>query len=151
VVNGLALTCKLPVWHSWQGPETTTNAYGKCCKPAHTVHVVNYFNFYFNNDLLFIFDQARESTRSDFATIVSYMWIVLITIISIPNGSPPNHSQNDRHPPGRRLNGKEANSFRAVICKAQRNVKRDIFMLLVFTDFFIDKLPYVVQHESGEI
>jgi hypothetical protein len=45
VANGLALTCKFLVWHSWEGPETTTGAYGNCCKPAHTVHVVNHFNF----------------------------------------------------------------------------------------------------------
>jgi hypothetical protein len=43
-VNGLALTCKFLVWHSWDGPETATGAYGIWCKPAHTVHVVNNFN-----------------------------------------------------------------------------------------------------------
>jgi hypothetical protein len=48
VANGLALTCKFHVWHSWEGPETATGAYGTCCKPAHTVHVVNNFNFNFN-------------------------------------------------------------------------------------------------------
>jgi hypothetical protein len=48
VVNGLALTCKFHVWHCWEGPETTTGAYGNWCKPAHTVHVVNNFNFNFN-------------------------------------------------------------------------------------------------------
>jgi hypothetical protein len=41
VVNGLALTCKFHLWHSWEGPNTTTGAYGIWCKPAHTVHVVN--------------------------------------------------------------------------------------------------------------
>jgi hypothetical protein len=45
VVNGLALTCKLLVWHSWEGPETLTGAYDNCCTPAHTVHIVNNFNF----------------------------------------------------------------------------------------------------------
>jgi hypothetical protein len=48
VVNGLALTCKFPVWHSWEGPETAAGAYGIWCKPAHAVHVVNNFNFNFN-------------------------------------------------------------------------------------------------------
>jgi hypothetical protein len=47
VVNGLALTCKLHVWHSWEGPETATGAYGNYCKPVHTVHVVNIFSFNF--------------------------------------------------------------------------------------------------------
>jgi hypothetical protein len=46
VVNGLALTCKFHVRHSWEGPETTTGAYGTCCKPAHTVHAVHNFNLY---------------------------------------------------------------------------------------------------------
>jgi hypothetical protein len=45
VVNGLAMTCKFPERRNWEGPETTTGAYGNCCKPAHTVHVVNNFNF----------------------------------------------------------------------------------------------------------
>jgi hypothetical protein len=45
VFNGLSPTCKLPIWHCWEGPETTTGAYGNWCKPAHTVHVVNNFNF----------------------------------------------------------------------------------------------------------
>jgi hypothetical protein len=49
VVNGLALTCKYHVWHSWEGPETSTGAYGICCKSAHTVHVVNNFNFNFGH------------------------------------------------------------------------------------------------------
>jgi hypothetical protein len=48
VVNGLALTCKFHVWHSWEGPETATGAYGIWCKPAHTVHVVNNCNLNFN-------------------------------------------------------------------------------------------------------
>jgi hypothetical protein len=48
VVNGLALTCKFPAWHSWEGPQTATGSYGVWCKPAHTVHVVNNFNFNFN-------------------------------------------------------------------------------------------------------
>jgi hypothetical protein len=48
MINGLALTCKFPVWHSWEGPETATGAYGIWCKPTHTVHVVNNFNFNFN-------------------------------------------------------------------------------------------------------
>jgi hypothetical protein len=53
VVNGLTLTCEFPIWHSWEGPETTSGAYGNSCKPAHTVHVVNNFNFnnIFINDL----------------------------------------------------------------------------------------------------
>jgi hypothetical protein len=51
VVNGLAMTCKFPVWHSWEGSETATRAYGIWCKPAHTVHVVNNFNFNFNFNL----------------------------------------------------------------------------------------------------
>jgi hypothetical protein len=51
VVNGLAMTCKFLVWHSWEGPETATGAYGVWCKPAHTVHVVNNFNFNFNMSL----------------------------------------------------------------------------------------------------
>jgi hypothetical protein len=52
VVNGLALTCKSHVWHSWEDPKTATGAHGICCKPAHTVHVVNnfYFNFSFGED-----------------------------------------------------------------------------------------------------
>jgi hypothetical protein len=45
VVNGLALTCKFSIWHCWEGPETTTGAYGTCYKSAHTVHVINNFNF----------------------------------------------------------------------------------------------------------
>jgi hypothetical protein len=47
VVNGLAMTCMFLVWHCWEGPETTTGAYGNWCKPVHTVHVVNNFNFNF--------------------------------------------------------------------------------------------------------
>jgi hypothetical protein len=48
VVNGLALTCEFPIWHSWEGPETATGAYENCCKPAHAVHFVNNFSFNFN-------------------------------------------------------------------------------------------------------
>jgi hypothetical protein len=49
VVHGLALTCKFRVWHSWEGPETAPGAYGFFGeKPAHTVHVVNNFDFNFN-------------------------------------------------------------------------------------------------------
>jgi hypothetical protein len=47
VVNGLARTSKFHVWNSWEGLETATGAYGIWCKPAHTVHVVNKFNFNF--------------------------------------------------------------------------------------------------------
>jgi hypothetical protein len=63
VVNGLALTCKLHVWHSWEGPETSTGAYGNCCKPAHTVHVVNNFNFNFiaeSSDQIISHTDSRE-------------------------------------------------------------------------------------------
>jgi hypothetical protein len=57
VVHGLALTCKFPVWHSWEGPKTTTDASGFFGeKPAHTVHVVNNFNFNFN----FFRDHKRQ-------------------------------------------------------------------------------------------
>jgi hypothetical protein len=45
VVNGLAMTCELPIGHSWEGPKTATGAYGNCCKQAHTVYVANNFNF----------------------------------------------------------------------------------------------------------
>jgi hypothetical protein len=45
VVNGLALTCKHHVRYSWEGPETATGAYGNGFEPAHTVHVVNNFNY----------------------------------------------------------------------------------------------------------
>jgi hypothetical protein len=45
VVNGLTMTCKFPVWHSWEGPETASGAYGFWGKPAYTVHVVNNFSF----------------------------------------------------------------------------------------------------------
>jgi hypothetical protein len=48
MVNGLALTCEFPIWHSWEGPQIATGAYGTWCKPAHTVHVVNNLNFSFN-------------------------------------------------------------------------------------------------------
>jgi hypothetical protein len=46
-VNGLTLTCKFLEWHCWESQETTTGAYGTCCKPAHTVHVVSNFISYF--------------------------------------------------------------------------------------------------------
>jgi hypothetical protein len=49
MVNRLAMTCKFHVWHSWEGPETATGAYGIWCKSAHTVHVVDNFNFNFNS------------------------------------------------------------------------------------------------------
>jgi hypothetical protein len=48
VVKWLALTCKFPVWQSWEGPETTTSAYGNWCKLAHTVQVVNNFSINFS-------------------------------------------------------------------------------------------------------
>jgi hypothetical protein len=44
VVNGLALTCEFPIWHSWECPKTGTGAYGNCCTAAHTVHFVNNLN-----------------------------------------------------------------------------------------------------------
>jgi hypothetical protein len=59
VVNGLALTCKFPLWHSWESQETSTGSYGICCKPAHTVHVVNNFNFNFNLK----FDRKKHNQR----------------------------------------------------------------------------------------
>jgi hypothetical protein len=55
VVNGLALPCKFPIWHSWEGPKIATGAYGICFKPAHTVHVVNNFNINFNKHAFIIF------------------------------------------------------------------------------------------------
>ena len=57
--------------------------------------------------------------------------------------------ENDRHPPGRLLNGKETNPFRAVICRAQMNIRDIIFCLFVLI-FLKYKLPYVVEQESRE-
>jgi hypothetical protein len=63
----MALTCKLPIWHSWEGPETATGAYGNWCKPAHTVNVVNNFNFNFNNVHPLNDDWVQHLTNVEFA------------------------------------------------------------------------------------
>jgi hypothetical protein len=67
VVNGLAMTCKFPVWHSWEGLETATGAYGVWCKPAHTVLVVNNFNF---NYMRVRFLKSKEDTCSELECIL---------------------------------------------------------------------------------
>jgi hypothetical protein len=69
VVNGLALTCKLHVWHSWEDPETATGAYGNFCKPAHTVHVVNNFHFHFS----FNFNERQARYLQDLHPFVGSM------------------------------------------------------------------------------
>jgi hypothetical protein len=61
VVHGLALTCKFPVWHSGEGPETAADASGFLVeKPAHTVHVN--FNFNFNFNWHFLKDHVEQGT-----------------------------------------------------------------------------------------
>jgi hypothetical protein len=65
VVNCLALTCKFLVCHCWEGPKTATGAYGTCCKPAHTVHVVINFNFNFNTTVHEVGMSHRTSWKPD--------------------------------------------------------------------------------------
>jgi hypothetical protein len=47
VVHGLALACKFHVWHSWEGQETTTGAFGFWCKTGAYCTCCKQFQFQF--------------------------------------------------------------------------------------------------------